>query len=395
MNSFQKVIFCVLAWSAQHAFAQDTVTVNEPLGFGMDDSLSFGGRSPVLDLGQLGQWTLSTVVSGLGFTQSKAVAGNPSSTADFSNAQLLIQKNTGTWQFFVQTGLYSVFELGVPYNRAENYTNTTFGWVPQAYVSYVPDAHWSVSAGKLPAMGGYEATFSYQNLNIQRGLLWAQTNSVSTGIQVNHTDGGVSTSFTWNDGSYSGKFNWLGASVTVQANEANSLTASWVGAVSPNSQDNVTTPVLQNNSEVVNLIYKYDHDQWMVAPYLQYTVIPANPSIGLADTHQTYGAAVLVNYRIANPEAGARHAAKISLPMRLEYLSTTGGTSYGEPMLLYGPNSAAWSFTVTPTYQYDNYFIRLEASYVQAINPVPGSSYGRAGTQNSQVRGLVELGFLF
>ncbi len=389
------LIFSLLACASQGVHAQDTVTAEEPLGFGMDDSLKFSGDSPRLGLGPLGEWTISTVVSGLGYTEGNPVGSNPSSTADFSNAQVLIQKNTGMFQFFVQTGLYSVFELGAPYKRAQSYTDSTFGLVPQAYVSFVPDAHWSVSAGKLPSMGGYEATFSYQNLNIERGLLWAQTNSVSTGVQVNHTDGDFSSSFTWNDGSYSGKYNWLGASITYQANASHSLTASWVGAVNGNSKDTVATPLLQNNSEVVNLIYKYEKDQWKVAPYLQYTVIPANPSIGITDTHQTYGAALLVNYRFLNPADGERNAARVSLPMRLEYISTTGGNSEGEPMLLYGPGSAAWSFTVTPTFQYDNYFVRLEASYVKVINAAPGSGFGGVGTQNSQLRGLVELGMLF
>ena len=395
MNKLLSRSILLFAFVVTRVPAEEVLALHEPLGFSMDDSLKFTGRSPGLSLGALGQWNVSTVVSGLGYTESHPVGTSTASTADWSNAQLLIQKNTGQFQFFVQTGIYTVYELGVPFKRAENYTNTTFGLVPQAYVSFVPNANWSISAGKLPSMGGYEATFSYQNLNIERGLLWGQTNSVSTGVQVNHSDGDLSLSLTWNDGSYSGKYNWLGASMTYQANEANSLTASWVGAVSPNAKDTVTTPVLQNNSQVLNLIYKYDKNQWMFAPYLQYTVIPANPSIGIADRHQTYGAALLVNYRFTHPEEGASGSPRISLPVRLEYIGTTGGNTEGEPLLLFGPGSAAWSFTITPTYQYDQYFMRFEASYVQALRATSGSAFGAQGSNASQLRGLVELGVLF
>ncbi|MGT2492307.1 outer membrane beta-barrel protein [Cupriavidus basilensis] len=48
------------------------------------------------------------------------------------------------------------------------------------------------------------------------------------------------------------------------------------------------------------------------------------------------------------------------LPVRLEYIGSTGSAAGGAPNLLYGPGSAAWSFTVTPTYQYKRFFARAE-----------------------------------
>ena len=59
-----------------------------------------------------------------------------------------------------------------------------------------------------------------------------------------------------------------------------------------------------------------------------------------------------------------------------------------------------WSFTVTPTYQYKQYFVRAEASYVSAskIDPYAfflGTAYGSSGDVKSQTRGLIETGVLF
>ena len=83
-----------------------------------------------------------------------------------------------------------------------------------------------------------------------------------------------------------------------------------------------------------------------------------------------------------------------SLPTRGEYITTKGNKTSG-PTLLYGVGSSAWSFTVTPTYQYKIYFIRGEASYVSAETATAGSAFGLNGMDKSQLRGLVEVGALF
>ena len=62
---------------------------------------------------------------------------------------------------------------------------------------------------------------------------------------------------------------------------------------------------------------------------------------------------------------------------------------------MYGPGSAAWSITMTPTYQYKKFFTRTDISFVQANNFTPGDAFGPFGTKGSQTRGVVEMGFLF
>ena len=76
--------------------------------------------------------------------------------------------------------------------------------------------------------------------------------------------------------------------------------------------------------------------------------------------------------------------------------TSTSGSAPTSPNLLFGPGSNAWSFTVTPTYQYKNYFVRAELAYVTA-NKYGGSgaAYGTSGDKGNQTRGLIETGVLF
>ena len=62
---------------------------------------------------------------------------------------------------------------------------------------------------------------------------------------------------------------------------------------------------------------------------------------------------------------------------------------------MYGVGSKAWSITVTPTYQDHDFFARAEFSYVQASSYTQGDVFGPQGNNPTQVRALVETGFLF
>jgi hypothetical protein len=86
--------------------------------------------------------------------------------------------------------------------------------------------------------------------------------------------------------------------------------------------------------------------------------------------------------------------AGFKLPVRLEYIGSTGSAAGGAPNLLYGPGSAAWSFSVTPTYQHKRFFARTEFSYVGTRKTAPGLAFGSDGNKRSQVRGLLEVGLL-
>ncbi|MGT2492308.1 outer membrane beta-barrel protein [Cupriavidus basilensis] len=52
-----------------------------------------------------------------------------------------------------------------------------------------PAENFSVMVGKLPTLIGAGARSQFQNMNIERGLLWNQENAVNRGVQVNYAAG--------------------------------------------------------------------------------------------------------------------------------------------------------------------------------------------------------------
>lgn len=361
----------------------------------MGDTLDFGGSDNQINFGAAGEWQFNGALTGLGAIQSNSAPGAPRNFGDIANAQVIIAKPTGMLQLFAIAGYYSMPDLSTSYLRAATQTKTTWGALPVAYASFVLNDTWSLYAGKLFALGGAEGTFSYENSNIQRGLLWGQTNSISQGLQLNFLHKGWSTSLAWTDGADSGKYNWLGISAGYQLTRQTTLTAIWNGALSGNPADSARTPLLQNNSQITNLLLSYKGDDWSLTPYLQYSVVPSNPKVGIAGTSSAQGLGVLTTYRITPLVNGQPPKKNITLPLRVEYLNTRGNSGSNPNNLLYGPNSGAWSTTVTPTLQNGPYFARFELSFVNALNPSPGAAFGQTGSTRNQSRALLEIGFLY
>ena len=215
-------------------------------------------------------------------------------------------------------------------------------------------------------------------------------------MQANYATGPISLALSWNDGFYSDQFTWLSGSATWKFDPANSFTAVWAANTQTTTVSTSATPLLQNNSQIYDAIYTYKSGSWTFSPALQYTSVPAAPSIGVPHEGATFGAAVLVNYSFdSSCRIGALNLTGFSLPFRAEFISSTGSASEGAPNLLYGPGSAAWSLTVTPTYQFKTFFARAEASYVGVSHLTTGSAFGPNGSNGRQARFLMETGFLF
>lgn len=154
--------------------------------------------------------------------------------------------------------------------------------------------------------------------------------------------------------------------------------------------------MFENNSQIYDLTYTHTSGPWTVTPYLQYTYVPRIPAIGGLHDAATYGAALLMTYTFDSAfKVGGLSLSGFSFPFRVEYIASSGSVAEGAPNLLYGPGSAAWSVTVTPTYQYKTFFTRAEFSYVGAIHTIPGLAFGPTGSTTSQARLLLESGFFF
>jgi hypothetical protein len=339
-----------------------------------------------VELGPLGKVYATGVVSGLVLWQDNRFPTDHHFEADLDNGQVFLQNTTGLFQFFLQAGAYSLPALGSPYIRASNALSTFYGPLPQAFVKLAPTDNFSVMAGKLPTLIGAETTFSFQNYNIERGLLWNQENAVNRGVQANYTAGPVALSASWNDGFYSDRFNWAFGSITYTFDPNNSFEFVGGGNLGRTGKATIATPLFQNNSDIFDWIYNGTWGPISITPYVQYTSVSKDLALGIPHGASTVGFALMGAYTFND---------NMKLAARGEYITSSGSLANGAPSLLYGPGSDAWSITLTPTYQYKIFFARGEFSYVEAGHITPGFAFGPAGTKNEQVRLLFETGVLF
>ncbi len=341
--------------------------------------------------GPLGPVYFNGAITGLGLFQTSAETylGDHTAQFDISNGLVSLQNTSGLFQFFAQAGVYSFPALGTPYLHADRTTGNFFGPVPVAYGKLVPNDAFSFELGKLPTLIGAEYGFTFQNMNIERGLLWGQEPIVSRGIQGNYTYGPVAFSLSLNDGFYSGDYDWLSGSATWTIDKINTLEVVAGGNFSRNPVFKALTtppftvviPTAQDNSTILNLIYTYSNAPWTITPYFQYTHVPASATLGLTNS-DTYGAAILASYQITD---------NWSLAGRAEIIGSSGGTN----LLGYGAGSGAFSFTLTPTWQRGIFFARADGSVVSAWSTTPGDVFGSSGTTKTQGRIVLEGGIVF
>ena len=326
----------------------------------------------------------NAILTGMGLWQENHVLGDEPTQATLSNGQVFIQKTDGWFQFYLQAGAYDIPALGVPFLAADKTVSDFYGPVPVAYLKLALGKNTSIEIGALPTIMGGEYTFTFQNMNIERGLLWNQENAVNRGIQVNQTLGKFTAAGSWNDGYYSNRYSWLSGSLTY-ANGPHSLAFAAMGNLGQTKFQTLRTPV-QNNSSMYAVIYTYTKGPWIIQPYYQYSRVPTNPEIGIVKGASTHGGALLVNHTF-------KHG--FSLVGRWEYITSTGSAQDQAVNLIFGPGSAGTSFTLTPTFQYERFFFRGDLSWVHAIDSTPSFVFGPTGVNNNQPRAVGEIGFMF
>ena len=186
----------------------------------------------------------------------------------------------------------------------------------------------------------------------------------------------------------SNRFNWVSGSIAWTIDPINSISFVGGGALSENNVNTFAAPLVQNNSQIYNLIYTYSSGPLTITPYAQYTRVGSDPSIGIMKAGGSYGFALLANYNFND---------NFSLGARGEYLKGDGQASdpIATNVTFYGPGSTAYTFTLTPTYKWDKYFVRAEGSYTGLSSATVGDAFGTNYDKDSQVRGLIEAGILF
>jgi hypothetical protein len=341
------------------------------LATAMSASLAANGSPTSFDMGILGKQVYVTgALTGLALTQNNVAPGDFSNEADISNAQIMINKVDGLVQYFVQIGDYSFPSLATAYVKSGTATNANFGIIPEAFIKLAPTSSFSIEGGKLPTLTGAEYNFTYQNLNIERGLLWNIEPAVSRGIQANYSQGPFSGSISFNDGLYSNQYNTVSGLVTWTVTPTDTLAVAGTGTTKK------TTFSAQNNQTLFNVLYTHTMGPWTFNPYFQYSDVPKYVPVGQLSDQTIVSGALLVNYAFDSKSMFSG----VMLPLRGEYVSSTGFQKY-----------EAYSITFTPTYQYKIYFVRGEVSYTSANIGI----FGPTGTAKSQTRGLIETGVLF
>src|SRR6266581_3413975 len=127
----------------------------------MSGPLAANPKPTSFDAGPVGNVYVTGVASGMFQYQDAIFPGDKESQVDLTNGQVFISKTDGFLQFFVQVGIYSLPDLGLPYLRANNVPGATWGAMPQAFIKIVPSDNFSILAGKLPTLIGAEYTFSF------------------------------------------------------------------------------------------------------------------------------------------------------------------------------------------------------------------------------------------
>jgi hypothetical protein len=345
--------------------------------------------------GPFGKIEVTGVLSGIGLFGDNPQSRGDEGHVDLSNAQVFIQKTSGWFQFYAQGGAYNIPVVGYPFVKTvTSPSSLLYGPLPVAYVKLVK-GNFNIEIGSLPTLIGAEYTFDFENMNIERGLLWNQEPAISRGIQINDTYKKLTVAFSWNDGFYSDRYTSLSGSLAFAINAANTVTFAAGGNADTYARTNCpgtfvcATPIFQNNEQVYNLIYTYTKGSLIISPYYQYTVVASNDAVygaGNPGAH-TNGGAVLANYSF-------KHG--FSLAVRPEYIKSSGTIPTNEANLLgYGSGSGAFSFTVTPTWAKDAFFLRGDVSVVHLVDATPGFGFGISGANTNQTRGVIEAGFMF
>lgn len=298
---------------------------------------------------------------------------------DVSNALLTLSKNTGRIRGSVTVGAYAFPVLGFALNPTTQPGSNSylFGFVPQFDLQYVFDAHTSVSIGAMTSLLGQESAFTYQNLDIERGLLWDAENTLDRGIRVAYQNGPWSATIGYNDGFYSGS---AGRALegdiawTPTANTTWQFAFLYPGA---NTPPNASAPVANKREADFELTQQFGKLQLL--PYVLVVTSPASPAQGYLRNESALGAALLANYAFSSAYA---------LAFRYETFSNAsarGDVSPNADLVGLGAGSSAQTLTLTPSYASGLFFARADFSKV----------YSTAMPSGAQSRVVFEAGVKF
>ncbi|MBV8668310.1 MAG: outer membrane beta-barrel protein [Candidatus Eremiobacteraeota bacterium] len=307
---------------------------------------------------------------------------------DISNAFLIVNKESGTFRYGFAAGAYNIPVVGFALNKTtQDGANTSlYGALPSVYVEFAPNNSFNLQAGKLATMTGQESTYTYEDINIQRGIIWNMEPAVSRGVRGTLTGSKFNGALEVNDGFYSG--NRIGFEGQITNTPSSSTTFEIVFMVAnASAPPNATASIA--NKQLLDPMLTYTTGKWTFSPYLLWVNSPKSAALGYINDEHAFGAVFMSTYALSS---------MWSLPLRVEYGrngSSQSDTSANANLLGYGPGSGAWTYTLTPTYRRGIFFARAEASDVNVQGFTPGLAFSPSGMQTNQFRSGLEAGVQF
>ncbi len=298
-----------------------------------------------------------------------AVNDNRKTRYDVGSAIMSLSKPAEPFGFTLIGGAYAVPVVGAPLSKTSESTDL-FSPIPVAYVEYSPMKGLSIQAGKLPTIIGYESAFTYQNNNIQRGLVWNMQPLINNGVRLTYSTDFLFVKLGVNDGFYT-----LSTTDPKPALEASlGLTPMKDGSVALN----VIVPHKDSrpNNRELNLVASYTLDKLSLGGDLLYVEAPRSNTAGVPQKAKASGVALHLSYDLK----------PFKLSGRIEYVKDNSDNT---DIVGLADGNKALTFTATPAYTHGSLFLRGELSYVKADQPFTVNG------KRDQIRIGAEVGFMF
>lgn len=278
-----------------------------------------------------------------------------SGITDIADFLLSYGKDTGTLRYDIVAGTYALPVVGqtlYPTSAADSNAQL-YGYIPVAFVAYAPTDRLVISAGKQAALLGQENAFTYQNVNVERGLAWSAEPSFSRGVRIGYSAGSIALALEFNDGYYSGSYRAIEGLAGVALNASAAVQVAFI-VPHRDSPPNPTASIA--NKAEYDLMFEQRVGKLQLTPYALYIESPASAALGYRRTESALAASLIADYTVNG---------YFSLGGRYEYFANHSGiadASANADLVGYGPGSWATSLTLTPEYKFGAYFVRAEVS---------------------------------
>ena len=171
-----------------------------------------------ISAGPLGKLEITGILSGGGMFEGESrSSGSRGSLGSQQRTGICSEDFSVGFNFTCRAALITSWHSVSPFVKTSTQIDELYGPLPVGYIKLVKGG-FNVETGELPTLIGAEYMFSFENMNIERGLLWGQEPAISRGIQLNEAYKKLSLSFAYTDGFFSNRYTSLSGSLAYAFN---------------------------------------------------------------------------------------------------------------------------------------------------------------------------------